>query len=195
VWENRLELDIIRLFNRDVALQLSINQISKKLGKSYPHINSKVNELIDQGILNKTQVGRSHLCSVNLLNDKAVLLLSMNESLKKDKKIKKIKNSGKFIEEIREIGKEFDVHTIILLDTNLIFVLDHIYDKEAIKNTFSAIKKFDLDFFTKEEFQQHLLQPKEIQDSKVIMYSFENYFEIVQEIHKQLIIENSGIIK
>ena len=195
MWENRLELDIIRLFNRDVALQLSINQISKKLGKSYPHINSKVNELIDQGILNKTQVGRSHLCSVNLLNDKAVLLLSMNESLKKDKKIKKIKNSGKFIEEIREIGKEFDVHTIILLDTNLIFVLDHIYDKEAIKNTFSAIKKFDLDFFTKEEFQQHLLQPKEIQDSKVIMYSFENYFEIVQEIHKQLIIENSGIIK
>ena len=77
---NKLELDIIRIFNRDITALLSINQIAHKLKKAYPHINAKVNDLINEGILNKRQIGRSYLCSVNLDNDKCVELARANDN-------------------------------------------------------------------------------------------------------------------
>ena len=90
---NRLEKEILGIFDRDIYSLLSINQISKKLHKAYPYINAKVNELIKEGVLNKSQIGRSYLCSLNLNSEKTIALLSLMGTEKKEKILGRIKNS------------------------------------------------------------------------------------------------------
>ncbi|MBD3203354.1 hypothetical protein GF327_03610 [Candidatus Woesearchaeota archaeon] len=186
-----MEQEIFTLFTKDITLQLSINQISKKLDKSYPYINKKVNELIEQEIFNKTKIGRSHLCSVNLRNDKARVLLMLNEIEKKERYLKKTNLLDK--EKIFEITGAFNIFTILQSGQRLIFVLNYLNDKEAIKNKFPYIKKLDPEFFEMPDFKQEILSDKSIIKDHVILYSFEKYFEILQEIQKELLVNFSPI--
>ncbi|MBD3310107.1 hypothetical protein GF351_02720 [Candidatus Woesearchaeota archaeon] len=70
------ELSIIRLFFRDISRELTINQISKELKKSYAYTNKEVRKLLSENILNKKIIGPSIVCSLNLQSDKTILLLS-----------------------------------------------------------------------------------------------------------------------
>jgi hypothetical protein len=184
---NKLELEIIGLFNRDINLLLSINQIAKKLNKAYPYINSKVNDLIKEGILNKVEVGRSYLCSINLENEKAIVLLSLNEIYKKEKQLKKTPKAQHLLQELKSIKQQFKTYTVYLEKKQLTFVLDHIHDKEAIKNNYKEIKKFDLIFLTKTEFHNTILNNISVLKNKTVLYSPETYFELLNEIKDQLI--------
>jgi hypothetical protein len=177
--------EIIGIFNRNINATLSINQIAKILKKAYPNINNTTNTLIDENILNKNHEGRSYQCSINLENEKALLLLSLNEVRKKEKYLKKIKKSKQFLEEIKEIKTEFNVYTIFAHKTKLYFVLDHIYDKEAIKNKFSAIKQFKLVFLSKDEFSE-LIHYEPVKN-QIIFYAPKKYFELIQEAHHKKI--------
>jgi hypothetical protein len=187
---NRLEKEIIGIFNRDISSFLSINQISKKLKKAYPYINAKVTELIDEGVLNKAQIGRSYQCSINLHNEKAVALMTLNEVEKKDKHLMKIDNSAKLIEEINSIKKEFRIYTVLLYDSSLIFVLDYLHDKEAIRNMYRAIKNFELIFFDRAGFQQYLIQNRNALPDHSILYSYEKYFEFLSEVKDGMLLQN-----
>jgi DNA-binding Lrp family transcriptional regulator len=184
---NRLEQEILEVFDRDFSQLFSINQISKKLHKSYPHINAKVNNLIREGVLSKANVGRSYLCSLNLENEKSIALLMLESSERKQKAVARIKNSAKFFEEIARIKSEFKVNTILLSEDNLIFVLDYIHDREAIKNMFSEIKQFELKFYDKESFSGYLLDYPHFMQSMVVLYSYEKYFEIVSSVKEKMI--------
>jgi hypothetical protein len=170
---------------------LSINQISKKLKKSYPYINSKVNELIEQGIFNKIQVARSYLCSINLKNDQAIVLLTLNEIKKKNKFLIKKKNFE--IEKITKIKNKFKIYTIFFSDNKLCFVLDYINDKDAILNQFPFIKKYNPRFFDKISFQENILSEKSILENHIILYAFEKYFELIEEIEEKLFIKYSPL--
>ena len=180
---NKLELRIIEIFNRDITLFLSINQIAKKLNKAYPHINTKVNEFIKEGIFNKVQVGRSYLCSINLDNTKAVALLMLNDAIKKEFFLNK--QSPKFAEELSKITKEFRIYTIFLSKKKIYFVLDHIHDKEAIKIISKELKRLDLMFLSKSQFQEQIIHDKNLLD-KTILYSSQKYYELLNEIKAQL---------
>ena len=74
-----LEQEILGTYDHNPVAVYSINQISKRVGKSYPYVNKKVHALIDQGILKRRETGRSHLCSINFANKHAVMLLALNE--------------------------------------------------------------------------------------------------------------------
>lgn len=180
---NKLELKIIEIFNRDITLFLSINQIAKKLNKAYPHINTKVNEFIKEGIFNKVQIGRSYLCSINLESTKAVALLMLNDAIKKESFLKK--QTTKFAEELNIIAREFRVYTIFLSRNKIYFVLDHIHDKEAIKITSKELRKSDLVFLSKSEFHSQIIHDKSLLN-KTILYSSQKYYELLNEIKAQL---------
>jgi DNA-binding Lrp family transcriptional regulator len=182
---NRLEKEIIGIFNNEITSVLSINQIAKKLKKAYPHINHKVNELIEEGILKKTVAGRSILCSINIENEKAVLLLSLNEIEKRERHSKRL--SSELLEEISKIRKSFKVYTILIQNKCITFVLDHLYDKEAIKNGFSKIKEFELRFFSKDEFLETALKDNSLTSGQVILYSPATYFEFISQIKGELV--------
>jgi len=186
---NKLEKEIIGIFNRNISAFLSINKISKKLRKAYPYINTKVNQLIKEGILNKTVIGKSYLCSINLENDKAIALLILNEAIEKQSFFKS-KKFTKLEEEIKDIKKKFKIYTVFYADKKLHFVLDHIYDKEAIKNSYKEIKIFSLQFYSKQDFYDVILQKKSLLSNKIILYSPEKYFELVSEIKEKLMMKH-----
>ena len=182
--------EIIGIFNRDIFASLSINQMAKILKKAYPNVNTTSNNLIKENILNKLQAGHSYRCSINLESEKALLLLSLNEVEKRERYLKTVKKPKQFLEEIREIKKSFNIYTIFAHSAKLYFVLDHIYDKEAIKNSFSVIKQFKLVFLTRSEFTDSIRQ--EPKKNPVIFYAPKKYFELVQDsriLEKEVVAE------
>ena len=86
------------------------------------------------------------------------------------------------------------MHTILLQNKSLLFVLDYMHDKEAIKNLFSVIKQFDLVFFDKKEFQNHLLSNTKAFHNYTILYSYERYFELIKDIQDKLFHELSSTV-
>ena len=69
---------IVNLFCRDLTRELTIRQISKLIKKSYAHTNQEVWELINKGVINKKDIGKSILCSLNINNDLTKSLLVFN---------------------------------------------------------------------------------------------------------------------
>lgn len=68
---NETYLQVVKLYSKNYVDLLSINEIAKRIGKKYPYVHKKVHEMIESGILNMTQLGRSYLCSINLENEVA----------------------------------------------------------------------------------------------------------------------------
>ncbi len=175
----KVEEQIISIFNRDITQLLSINQISKILKKAYPHINSKVNQMISEQVLSKTNIGRSYFCSINLESSKSIALLSLAESEKK------IEDGLK--KELKNIKSEFLIYTVFMAKNRVYFVLDHLHDREAIKKKLKSLKKYELLFFSKDEFKNLVLSKPGILVETVVLYSPEKYYELLSEINKQLI--------
>lgn len=187
---NKLEKEIISIFNRDIFSFLSINQISKILKKSYPNINLKVNDLIKEGILLKYELGKSYFCSINLDNEKAIALLTLNEAEKKEiflKQLKKQNSKNNLFNEINEIKNKFKVYTILFYENKIIFVLDYINDKEAIKNLYNEIKNFELFFFDLNSFKDYLSYNHKNLSKFIVIYYYEKYYEILNSIKNNLI--------
>ena len=116
--ENRLELDIISLYDNNLKSLFSINQISKKLDKKYPYINKKVKQLIKSDILQKINFGRSHLCSINLDSDRAIILLSLNEIRKKERFLCDLGTDMNQM--LNRIKNEIDMHSIIAIPVSYV---------------------------------------------------------------------------
>lgn len=180
---SKVDKDILGLFNRDIARLYSINQIAISLNKAYPHINAKVNSLIRNRILNKMVAGRSYLCSLNLNSCLTVAYLSLLEAEKKNSLEKK---HPAVAEELRSVVKDFMVHTIVYHKKSIYFVLDHIYDREAIKKRMRKHRSLKLVFLTRQNFIKRLLEKSLLRD-KTVLYASEKYFEIVEEVFPRLL--------
>ncbi|MBU0756842.1 MAG: hypothetical protein KKF44_02145, partial [Nanoarchaeota archaeon] len=155
------------------------------------YINKKVTSFFSEGILRKIPVGRSYLCSVNLANEKAVLLLTLIELEKKDALLKR--NRKLSIESLSKIRSNFKVHTIFESDARLCFVLDYLNDKDAILNQFPEIRQHNPVFFDKSQFKRELLENKTLLTEKTVLYSYEKYFELVHEIEGELFVKYSQL--
>jgi hypothetical protein len=188
---NELELKIVSIFNRDITGMYSINQISKILKKAYPHINKKVNDLISENVLKKIVIGRSYLCSINLNNEKAIVLLTLNKINEKDGFIKKNKKIKSIVKDIKKIRLNYKVHTIFSYDTKLFFVLDYKNDDESILSNHPEIKNQDPNFLSVENFYEKILEDKSLIQDSIIMYSHEKYFELIQNIEDKLFLRGS----
>ncbi|MFH2020288.1 MAG: hypothetical protein ABIJ34_02675 [archaeon] len=172
---SKVELDIIGVFNRDISQRLSINEISKILGRAYPHINSTCNNLIDNSVLTKKIIGRSYLCSLNLENDKSIALLTLKEIYKQDKN-----GLVKHVELVKLISHEFKIVTAFKDKKNIILVLDHFHDKDAIINAFPKIKKYNPVFIDESKF---LVGAKNlVLENITVLYSYESFYRMLEVV-------------
>ena len=94
----RLILKIIDILS--VNEKLTINEISTQLKETYSFVNKVTNKLIKDNIIIKQTIGNSHLCTLNLNNEKTQAYLTLNEIEKKEKFIEKNKNIKTCINEI-----------------------------------------------------------------------------------------------
>lgn len=156
-------LAIIKLFCKDFTLDYTINQISKKIKKSYAYTNKEVREFIHKGILNKKIVGPSILCSLNLKNDLTIALLVLCSAEKKQE----------FFADKEDLKKKLDA---------LVFHIKQNVDCVMYKDKHIHIISRDHVDLPPTEFSIGVLgldeDPSGFADC-VILYGFENFWRLV----------------
>ncbi len=167
---NKLEMDIIRLYDSNLVNLFSINQIASKLGKKYPYINKKVTEMLEQGVLNKIVVGKSYLCSLNLDNELTVIMLSLIEMSKK-KKTRQDKVES-FIERTR---LSMTIHCVVQYGKKLLFVVEDLKDRRKIEREFPGSTVAD-----KAELLDMLGTEKDLYSGHSVLYGRERFFELLK---------------
>lgn len=175
MFENKLEQEIIQLYDCNLVNLFSINQISKKLNKKYPYINKKVSSLLDMGIMKKIVIGRSHLCSLNLDNEKTRLLLGLNEI---NKKLKiKTKEYDEFIED----NEDIDICSIIKSGKKTVFILSDLKKRRKIERSFP-----ESIIIEKSEFLDLISEMPRVYENHTVIYGYEKFFELIKKSANEL---------
>ncbi|HYD03221.1 MAG TPA: hypothetical protein VEC16_02885 [Alphaproteobacteria bacterium] len=187
---NKLEQSIVAVFQDDLSSTFSINQVSKILKKSYPIINKKSNNLLEEGILRKINVGRSYQCSLNMSNEKARILVALNEIDKKNSFIQKNKHLVNVTDEIIQLSKKFNISTVILNKNNLLFVLDNLGDKKDILEITTLTRDYILSFYDLDSFRQKFLSDHDLRKYHFVLYNTDIYANIVASPYDELIVKN-----
>jgi len=79
-----LELKIIDLLSKNMEKRFTINEIAKNLGEYYSFVHKIANRLSKEDVLTKTKAGNSYLCSLNLSNEKTLVLIQLSEIKKRE---------------------------------------------------------------------------------------------------------------
>jgi len=184
--EADFQQDLIALFDRNIKASYTINHISKLLKKPYAYTHGKIKKLVEQNIIKAVPIGNSLLCSLNIYEDKTLVLLTLNEISKKKEFIIREKINSALVENIKSIKCDFDIYTAVLnLSSNeLFFVIKDNKDIPKIKNAL-VIKKYSCHFSTPDEFRHNLVKSNLLQNH-IVIYSCEKYFEIIQSLDKEL---------
>jgi len=168
---NQLEQDIISLYDDNLVNLFSINQIAHKLGKKYPYINKKVNQLIKQNILNKTVIGKSYLCSLNFENHKTVLMLCMRQYLKTSKE-KAAAEVNRFIDEQK---MDLSIHCVVSYNNHILFVVEDLRDRRKITRRIKRARVVG-----KQEFLDLLDEEEAVFRKHAVIYGAERFFELLR---------------
>ena len=152
------EIEIIRLFSRDLSREITIRQVSKAIKKSYCYTNTEVWKLIKKGILNKKEIGKSVVCMLNLKNELTKSLLVFNSSIEKQASKKPIETG--LISQLKERN------AFAFYNKNSLYIV--------------CDDKFDSDVLTKQEFRSKI---KEIGLDNLVIYGFEKYWELMGDIY------------
>ncbi len=79
-----LELKIIDLLSKNMEKRFTINEIAKNLGEYYSFVHKITNKLCDEDVITKIRAGKAYLCSLNLNNEKTLVLIQLNEIKKRE---------------------------------------------------------------------------------------------------------------
>ncbi|MFC1648668.1 hypothetical protein ACFL1B_04385 [Nanoarchaeota archaeon] len=191
---NNLEQEIIALYNKDITALHSINQIAATLGKAYPYINKKATSLIKSRILNKTVIGRSHLCSINLASDEATWMLILNEIKARQRAEESDPHLTELLSRIQEVSKVVTIYSVVKIGKRLVFVLENIDDKAILEKSVS-INSYKLECCTKREFLEMLIQDEKLLKERVILFSYEYFYQCMKEVEPQIRIKYSLLLK
>jgi hypothetical protein len=170
-------LDIVGLYKENYVNVLSINEISKLLGKRYPFVHKKVKELIKEDILKSFNLGRAMLCSLNLENEFARHFLSFaNLKLKSTKDVEDLN-----IENFEFIVAKYKKRVI------KIYVIS-----DKIKNNLNDAN--EIIFMNKEAFIDELINDEEFYKNHFVIKGFERFIEVIAK-NKQKLQKYNPILK
>ncbi|MGV8171302.1 MAG: hypothetical protein ACP5OA_01240 [Candidatus Woesearchaeota archaeon] len=185
---NKLEQSIIGVFQENLSSTYSINQISKVLKKSYPLINKKSNFFLQEGVLKKIDIGRSYQCFLNMRNEKARVLMAVNELNKKEELIRKITGFDNILDEILQLAKRFSIDTVILYKKTLIFVTSGIEHKDTIMELSVLTKDYNILFFDRKGFQERFTADMDLQKYHFVLYNVDIYLNMISEVSEKLLV-------
>ncbi len=168
------DLDIIGLFLKDISISYSINQIAQELKKPYPFMHQKITALLESGVLKKTIIARSHLCSLDFSNDQTIALIMLASFHKKEQHLK---NIGKeTFKEICSLKDDENNRCIFLAGQNIYVLQNH------LKFNTQNIKNLKIEHINSDLFQELVLSDKKFIEKTVILHSYEKYFQEIEKI-------------
>jgi len=184
---NKLEQSIIEVFQNDMSSTFSINQVSKILKKSYPLINKKSNFFLQEGVLNKINIGKSYQCFLNVQNDKTRVLMTLNE-IRKREQILSNSTDKELSQEPHELATKFPIDSIVLYKKTLIFVSDEKFNHESLKQHSILTSKFTFIFMDKERLKTFFMENKDFRQYHVILHNPYRFIELLSELKDKLIL-------
>jgi hypothetical protein len=181
--KKNIENEIIALYSSNLVNIFSINQISKLLKKKYPYVNKKASFLIENNILNKIEIGKSYLCSLNFNNDKTLFLLVFNEILKKESLKYNINNiNNDFFEDYIKLKSiEYGILSVFFSDNKFIFILNDLKYRRKIEEIFHNSIIID-----QNEFSDLLIEKSIYFEKFTVLYGYERFFELIKYNFEEL---------
>lgn len=168
------ELEAISIFSKDLGLDLTINQISKKLNKSYAYTNKFIRDLLDTGILSKKIVGSAILCSLNFSNEKTLGLLMLNSIDDKTNFLKK--TDDKIKDQITKLSYTPSLKAIFTNNNHFTIICE---DKEKANQYINnlGLSEIKINIIEQNEFKLSLraLDLKEI----TILEGYETFWKLI----------------
>lgn len=154
------EQEILSAYGENPNAIYSINEIAKRIGKAYPHVHKKVRGLIQKGVLKRYEVGRSHLCAVNLENTQAVLLLALNHAHKYEQLPKRVQQQALKLKQHNPDAIIYDetTHSLLLITEQPV--------PEA-------------DCLTTQELQERLINEEELYTNHTVIAGYEHIFTLL----------------
>jgi len=156
------EQEILSAYGENPNAIYSINEISRRIGKAYPYVHKNVHALIARGVLKRYEVGRSHLCSLDLKNTHAILLLALNHAHKYDALPEHVKQRAQALVMYQE---DIDVLLYHEIRDELIIVT---------KNPLSHIPTI-----TPKQLKQQLLEDETLYAHHTIIAGYEYFYSIL----------------
>ena len=179
----RLELKIVDLLSKNKEKEFSINEIANALKESYSFVNRITNKLIMDKVIIKKKIGKSYICSLNLKNEKTLVLINLNEIQKKEKFYKEEKGLKLILEDVIE-----NLRTFLKEDLISVVIFGSHTKKEATKLSDIDLllivkKRLDISRIIRESYAKY---GKEINPVILTLKEAENQKskEIIKEIIK-----------
>ena len=201
---NKFQARLLQLFDQNFNSESTINQIAKKLGFDYAYANREINKLIKKDIVSKKTVGNSNLCSLNLKNDEAIVLIFDYEAGKKSVFYKKHKVLKVFFSDFLNKAKKENIHSLIVFgsyakntetsrsDMDIMIILEDKAQSDQfhklINNVFKlSTLEINPIIVDRKEFIEMLANKAELNIGKeawkhhIILYGIERFWELALE--------------
>ena len=186
---NKLEQDIIGVFQYNLCSTFSINEVSKKLHKAYPYINKKTNFFFDENILKKIPIGKSYQCFLNLSDEKTRIFMAMNEINRKQALLTGNGEYASLDQEIAQLTKKFSIESILLYKRSIIFILPDLGKKDKIMEYTVLTKNYTILFFTKSSFQEYFIDNNDIQKYHTVLSGTDWFIRMIAELEEKLLMK------
>ncbi|MBI2971457.1 MAG: nucleotidyltransferase domain-containing protein [Candidatus Aenigmarchaeota archaeon] len=109
-----LKLRIVNFLSKNMGKSLTINEIAKSIGEYYSFVHRILGKLAEEEIVVKTKAGKSHICSLNLNNEKTKTLLQLSEIESRDEFYNKNRELKLILEDFTKSINPENVVTIVL---------------------------------------------------------------------------------
>jgi len=192
----KLGLRIVDLLARNTEKKFTINEIAKALGQYYSFVHRTVNGLIKDGVVIKNTAGRSHLCSLNLKNEKTLTLIQLSEIEKRDDFYNKNKELKLILGDlVKSIESQSGTVSIVLFgsytrgmaakesDIDILLISEEKAGTDRITKEIYAKygKEINTIVITPDDFKKQIGKPviREIINSHCILYGTEKFVSLV----------------
>jgi len=185
----KLELKVIDLLNRNKEKSFTIHEIAKSLNQHYSFVHRIIGRLSKDNVLIKKKIGKAHVCSLNIDNEKTAALLTLAEIERKEEFYQENKEIKLILEDFIHSIKKDDIYSILLFGSYakgssvknsdidiLVLVKNKILINRTVKELYAKYgKEISVIILTFKELRQQKDKEfvKEVISNHYILYGFE----------------------
>lgn len=196
----RLALKVVDMLAKNTERGFTINEVAKGTAEHYSFVHRVVNQLASDGVIIKTKVGNSYLCSLNVKNENTLVLIALNEIEKTKGFYKANKNPKLILDDFtKTVGSQFkNVLSIVLfgsyakgtatkasdMDILLIRGKGNIKIEKVTREIYAKYgKEISPVVISQQDFreQRNVAIIREIIENHYVLYGAENFVNLVFE--------------